>query len=374
MVVQRFKCSQHGYYRYPNRVALREEKVRQKINEYFCYGGSQKSIADGLGVDRQTIIRRIKKINDNCMNDLEIIRKFKLDWHEDSPGGGIIVLDATSIKGTRNVLYLAVDELTKDLVCRTVRSEEDETGWGLHLRRLNETSYRPKLIVSDRGPGGCLKRAVAKHCPGIPHQLDWLHELRQIKRLMRPPARNSKGTVRRRQINYPNEREQNVYDLVIKMRNARSEEEFDRLWIDLLRLYLETTNRARKVIRILRNDLRWLKARYSVGADVATSNTAEYTFSRLKHQFLNSSKGLHAHSESQTVKALDVRLAAYRAKPMDNSSDPLKRGKSTLELANAKINKNDIWQFVRPDRCQKSENVTESEPRSRTEEQVRNCY
>jgi len=214
------------------------------------------------------------------------------------------------------------------------------------LRRFDHTGYKIKLIVSDRGPGNCLLLAIKRHYPGIPHQLDWEHEVRDINEMMPPPPASSEEAKRRKNKNWQNENEQQLYRKILEMRKSINEVAFRGIWKGILNAYEKTTDRGRVVIDMLRSDLPWLKARYQAGKDVASSNSAEFGFSRFNQLFLTRMKGIHAHSDEEARKTFNVLWAAYRAKPLDSSLIDWKKGKAPLELAGVKIKKNDIWQFI----------------------------
>jgi len=342
--VQRFRCGLHGYYYDPDLVNEREQEIRSKVNDYLFSGGSQRSRAGEVGRSRRTLGRRLKKLRFSCMNDLEIAEEFKPNWGNGQPDDGVIVIDATGLDGSPYVMYVAFDQKTGDLVCCMLARAEDEQSWLKLLRRLDSTAYRIKLIVSDKGPGNCIMLAVRRHYPGIPHQLDWEHEMREIEEILPPVPRDDDAANRRRKP-WQNEKELLLYRLVWKMRRAANEEEFEKVRKRILRLYASTTNRGREVIKLLEKDHVWLKARYKANSDVATSNAAEYGIGRFKVLFLKRMKGIHCIDLQSAEKAMNLLWAAYRVKPMDDSTDPQKKGRCTLQLAHANVQINDIWQF-----------------------------
>ena len=346
---QRYKCAVHGYYFFPDLVTRNKKKTLQKINYLLYGGGSYESRANELGVSRQTLLRPMRKAREDCMGGVEIAKEFKPDWSDGSRGGRTVVLDATrlrkrALRASSFVNYVSFDEESGDPICYTVDRDENEFGWLLHFQQMDRTGLKAKMIISDKGPAGCLRRAVARHYPGTPHQLDWKHEIDEIEDIIPPPPCGR----RRRNRDYQNEREQCLYRLIIKLRDSRDLEHFNKIFEKILELRPTMTSRGQQVIRLLQDDYDGLSARYNIGVNVSTSNTAESAFSRFKQFFLKAKKGFHACSRSQAEKAVNLFWAAYRSKPLQNSTDPRKRGRTTLQLANANIRKNDIWQFMRP--------------------------
>jgi len=327
-------------------ISLRELEKRKKVNSYLFGGGSQTSRAEELGRSRQVIARTLRRLRDSCYDDLEIARIFMPDWDEDAPNGGVIVFDAFRPPGDTNFVYAAFDFRTVDCVCHMRGgTEENEDGWLKFFRRFDHLGYTPKLIVSDAGPMNCLLRAVARHYPGVPHQLDWEHVMREIENIMPPPPRDEKEARRRKRKDYQNESEQQLYAMIVKLRHAQDEEVFNSIWSKIRQLYLTQTQRGRQVIDLLRSDSSWLRARYRTGKDVESSNVAEYSFSRFNQLFASRMKGVHVSSTNEPHKIYNVLWAAFRVKPMENSTHQSKRGKATLELAKATVKRNDIWQF-----------------------------
>lgn len=253
------------------------------------------------------------------------------------PDGGILVVDATLLDGTKFFLYVGFDLRTKDAVCYNVARGENAAGWERFFQRLDRTGYKLRLIVSDRGFGNCLVNMIARRYPHVPHQVDWLHPLREIKKIMDWSAES---------FFFLNESEQNLYGLLMTLREASDEIVFEKIWAEILQLYTSVGSKGRQVIDLLEKYHQHLKARYSVGVDITTTNLAEYSFSRLKQLFLNPRKGIHVRSESEARKAVNLLMWVYRTKPMDNSTDPSMRGKTTLELAKSKAKRNDVWQFM----------------------------
>lgn len=353
--VQRYYCQTSGYYYVPDLVDARERAINAKINDYLFGGGSQKYRAREIGKSRQALARRLRKLRDECLDDLGIIREFKPDWAENSSNGGVIAFDTTNPEGSSYLEYLAFDERTGDAVCYMrggrVESEED---WIKFFHRFDRTGYDIKLIVSDKGLGRCLLRAVTRHYPGKHHQIDWEHEMREILDIMPLPPRNAEEAKRRRRKDYQSEDEQQLYELIVKMRYARKERKedkdedaFDEIWKSILQMFATTTKRGRDVILLLQKDIPWLKAHYAADRDVTSSNAAEYGIGRFKVLFLRARKGIHATSPFAFVRAMNLLWAAFRARPMYDSEVARKKDKAPLELARTNAMPNDIWQFMK---------------------------
>ncbi len=338
---QRIACRQHGstpfYSYFPDFVEENEKRKRQTINGHLYVGGSQKSRAAELGKSRQVIIRELRKLRDECPNDLEVIQLYEPDWGNDLPDGGILVIDATKLDGTPFFLYVGFDLRTRDPVCYTIARGENAAGWERFFQKLDRTGYKLRLLVSDLGFGNCLVNMIARRYPNIPHQADWLHPLRKIRKKMGWSAEK---------LFFLDASEQLLYHLLMKLRYASDENDFDETWTKILQLYASIGSEGRQVIDLLKKYHKHLKARYSVGVNITTTNVAEYGFSRLKQLFLIPRKGIHVRSESQVRKAANLLMWVYRTKPMDSSTDPSKRGRTTLELAKSKAKRNDVWQFM----------------------------
>jgi len=346
--VQRYDCPRHGYYYDPDLIEFREQQIRSKVNDYLFRSATQKNRAEEIGKSRQVLIRRLKLLRRNCMDDLEIVHHFRPQWYSD-PRGGVVAVDATALDGTPYIVYVAFDAETGDPICYLLGVVEDEDGWRNFFRRLDRTDYRIRLLISDGGPLRCILRAASGHYQGVhkvPHQLDWVHELREIEKIMPPPPKTEEEARRRRKP-WQNEEEESLYGLVLELRCAPNDELYERVRTKILKEKATTTERAKEVVELLERDRPWLKARYEAGCDCDNSNVCEYSISRFKMLFLRKMRGIHVKSAYEVQGCINVLWAALRVKPMDNSERLDRIGKATLELAHAPVKLNDIWQFLK---------------------------
>jgi len=344
--VQRYCCPGHGYYYDPDLTEAAEQRIRAKVNDYLFRSATQKDRAEEIEKSRQVLIRRLKLLRRDCMDDLEIVHHFKPEWYSD-PRGGVIAVDATALDGTPYIVYLAFDVATGDPVCYLLGEVEDEDGWRNFFRRLDKTGYQIRLLISDGGPLDCIIRAASGHYQGVHkviHQLDWVHELHEIEKIMPLPPKTPEEARRRRKP-WQNDKEQLLYGLVLELRSARNEEQYERIRTKILKEKATTTQRAKEVVELLENDRSGLKARYEAGCDCDNSDICEYSISRFKMLFLRKKRGIHVKSRADVQGCVNVLWAAFRVKPMDDSERLDRVGRATLELAHASVKRNDIWQF-----------------------------
>jgi hypothetical protein len=282
------------------------------------------------------------------MDDLEIVHYFRARWYSD-PRGGVIAVDATSLDGTDYIVYVAFDVTTGDPLCYIIGVVEDEDGWRNFFRRLDMSGYRIRLLISDGGPLDCIIQAASGHYQGarrVIHQLDWVHELYEIEKIMPPPPATEEEARRRRKP-WQNGKEQLLYALVLELRSARNEKQYELVRTKILKEKATTTERGTQVIDLLEKDRAWLKARYEAGCDCDNSDVCECSFSRFKMLFLRKMRGIHVRSACEVQRCINVLWAAFRVKPMDDSERLDRIGRATLELAHAPVKLNDIWQFVK---------------------------
>jgi hypothetical protein len=318
------------------------------VNDYLFRSATQRSRAEEIQKSRQVLIRRLKLLRRECMDDLEIVHHFRPRWYSD-PRGGVIAVDATVLDGTPYIVYVGLDVATGDPVCYLLGVVEDEDGWRNFFRRLDKTGYRIRLLISDGGPLNCIIQASSGHYQGVRkviHQLDWVHELHEIQEIMPLPPKTPEEARRRRKP-WQNDKEQVLYALVLELRSAPNEEQYERIHTRIQKEKATTTERAKKVIELLEKDKEWLKARYKAGCDYDNSDVCEYSISRFKMLFMRKMRGIHVKPAHEVQRCINVLWAAFRVKPMDDSERLDRIGRATLELAHAPVKLNDIWQFVK---------------------------
>jgi hypothetical protein len=171
-----------------------------------------------------------------------------------------------------------------------------------------------------------------------------VHELHEIEKIMPLPPKTPEEARRRRKP-WQNDKEQLLYGLVLELRSARNEEQYERIRTKILKEKATTTQRAKEVVELLENDRSGLKARYEAGCDCDNSDICEYSISRFKMLFLRKKRGIHVKSRADVQGCVNVLWAAFRVKPMDDSERLDRVGRATLELAHASVKRNDIWQF-----------------------------
>jgi len=285
-------------------------------------------------------------LTEESLDCLGIQRKFKPRW------GRTVAVDATY--HGQWAIYAAFDEATLDPVCYTVYTAESETNWLRFFKLIDATGYRVEFIVSDKGPRRCLVFAIQHHFTGLPHQLDWVHEKRDIDEILPlPELHKTEASRKLLKRPLPTEQEQKLCNLVCRLENSSREDEFDLYWNRIKGLQGETTDRGRQVIDMLKLDLSLLRTRLIVGKSTATSNLAEFSFGRFKRLFLNRI-GLHAITLCDARKQVNRLFAAYRVRIMDRSEDLYRVGKTTLELAGTDAIAADIWQFIRANKRSKA--------------------
>lgn len=267
---------------------------------------------------------------------------------------GVLLLDGKYLN-KRLVLLLAIDYLTLDIVAHRVAPSETREGYEKLLDEVTSCGYKIKALVSDGHPGilsltqaptpkfkkgtkayprpGILPAIKAEvRLKGVPHQWCVVHAEREISRRLR---------------GQPKAKEQQLRVLVHKALFAKSltgaksrlkelaEEIGDNpklyahtvLWIEarwqLLTLHHTLRVNSRKIPR--------------------SSNSAESTISYLNTR-LKTLRKVRSISSARTITNLIV--VNYRSKPLINTKNKLKRGKSPLALASG-IKKQFNWmEFV----------------------------
>src|SRR5208337_5263405 len=251
LLVQRLECPLHGYYFDPDTANDKNEKLRAAMNEYLFKGHSQKSQAADLNKSSKTILRGMDRLRETCLDDFGIINRFHPQWY-DATTSGDLVLDASQLLGTNYMMHVAFDYKTYDAVCYWLYETEDFSTWTDFFRRLGRTGYNARLFISDKGPLGCLKQAIHQHYPNVPHQIDWVHELDDVKSIIppRPPQRA------RKDVTYQTPDERRLYARIFQMSKAPTRSECELIWSEILAEDWErtTTKRGVEVIDLLVKD------------------------------------------------------------------------------------------------------------------------
>lgn len=339
-------------------------KERRKFTDSFI----KESVIDFIqGRSSFAVIRERKRVSVGtlsgwvntfgrlCLNPIEISHKFNLNIF--NKWSGILLLDGKYLN-RKNVLLIAVDYLTLDIVSHIVVTKETEEGYSRLIDMVESCGYKIKALISDGHPAILALTRTKKQTPlketrryprpgipaavklisrlsGIPHAWCVVHAKRDLMVSLAKLKLRKKSTLKlRRIINSVlfaatlSKAKKNLKRLINVTRSNPKVFNQTSLWIierwEYLTLHFNFRVNNRKIPR----------------STNAIENVISYVNTRLKTM-------RRVRSESSGVAITNLIVANYRTKPLVNTKNKLKRGKSPLSLAIGKKQKINWTTFIK---------------------------
>ncbi len=294
------------------------------------------------------------------MNPVEIAQALSL--HRENRWSGILLLDGKYLN-KRSVLLLAIDYTTTDIVAYLIADSETEENYTNLVDLVEKTGYKISAIVSDgqpaiialtqpkkpsfirKGTRPYPRPGVAPAEPklprllGIPHQWCVVHAERELTRYLAKVAAFNKldeGSY------------QHLLTLtrnILFAKNLRQARKYYHL------LLVEVSTRSmvyQQIPRIIHARWHLLTTHHTVRVGrrriPRSSNTVENVISYINAR-LKTMRKLRTVSSAEPICSLIV--VNYRTKPLQNTKNKLKRGKSPLALASGKNTNLDWKTFIK---------------------------
>lgn len=328
--------------------------IRETVKDFIQGRSSVAVIHERKHIAAGTISSWVRRFGESCMSPVEIVRFLGLT--KKNRWSGILLLDAKYLN-RRQLLLVAVDFVTLDIVAWLVVESETVEAYTTLIDEGEACGYVIKAIVSDghpaiialtqppaprftrKGtrpyprPGIPPVQPKAPRLAGIPHQWCVIHAQRDIDRFLVKLPKEERVLVHRL-----------VHDLLFAPTLVKAERSRKKLVEETVLSSLPAQRVARWMI------IHWelLTAHHTVRVwrrkiprdTNAIENVLSYVNTRLKTM-----RRLRTTASARAISSLIV--VNYRTKPLQNSGNKLKRGKSPLALAMGKNVKTDWMTFIK---------------------------
>lgn len=288
------------------------------------------------------------------MNPVEISGAFRL--RTQNKWSGILILDAKYLN-KRCILLLAIDYGSLDIVAHLVCEGETEENYKKLIEMVRLCGYVIRAVVSDGEPSiialtkqkqllgyrkwtrqyprpGILPvSALPPPLLGIPHQWCVVHAERELKRYI---------------AKLPSENRKSIEPIIHRMLFAQTIKQIEKWRSKLLEAVYPYPRIHRTFTIFLVSRWEMLTAHFTVrvnGRKIPRStnsieNIISYVNTRLKTM-----RRLRSFKSAEAITNLIV--VNFRTKPLINTKNKLKRGKSPLELVTAKKHHFDWMEFIK---------------------------
>lgn len=304
-----------------------------------------------------TISSWVHTVGNACMSPVEIAHTLSL--HVENRWSGILLLDGKYLN-KRSVLLLAIDYTTTDIVAHLIVDSETEESYTALVDLVEKTGYTIRAIVSDgqpaiialtqpkkppfirKGtrsyprPGVAPAKVKLPRLFNIPHQWCVVHAERELTRYLAKVASFNKLD------------EQTYQYLLALTRNVLFAKTLRRAEKYYHLLLLEVGTRSmvyQQIPRIIHARWHLFTAHHTVRIGrrkiPRSSNSVENVIAYINAR-LKTMRKLRTAKSAEPICSLIV--VNYRTKPLINTKNKLKRGKSPLALASGK-NTNFDWKI-----------------------------
>lgn len=346
--IQRFKCrlcKKTYIFRKVKTDGVRRKFTDSFITESVCdfiQGRSSYAvIKERKGVSIGTLSKWVNSFGNSCLSPVEISEKFKLN--ETSKWSGILLLDGKYLN-KNSCLLLAVDYLTLDIVAHLVVDKETGKNYTRLISLVLSCGYNIKALVSDGHPSIRSLTQTKKEKPlkatrnyprpgiaptirkktkleGTPHAWCVVHAQRELFTNITKLKLSKKLNLKLRKSitnclfakTLPKAKK-NIKKLAYETRSRPKVFNQTTLWIlerwEYLTLHFNLRVNKRKIPR----------------STNSIENVISYVNTRLKTM-------RRVRSRSSAVAITNLIVLNYRTKPLINTKNKLKRGKSPLSLA-----------------------------------------
>lgn len=128
-------------------------------------------------MSRTTVLKWVEEAGKACKDTIETDLELKPCW------SGILGIDGKpiAIAGEKDVVLVAVDKESRDLVHFQIVEEENEEGFESFLLEIRDDIKYPLTgLASDLGKGRVLVKLIANIFPDTPHQICIVHFSRYV--------------------------------------------------------------------------------------------------------------------------------------------------------------------------------------------------
>lgn len=328
--------------------------IKEAVKDFIQGRSSYAVIKERKDISIGTLSGWVHLFGTNCMNSIEISGAFRLRTF--NKWSGILILDAKYLN-RRCVLLLAIDYGTLDIVSHLVCEAETEENYTRIIETVRACGYNIKAVVSDGEPGIItltqprkplwlfkgtrnyprpgIKPAVPLLPPlfGIPHQWCTVHAERELKHYVTNLSKEERKDI-----------EPLIHSTLFTNTIKQAEKEREKL---LTEVYNHPKiHKTFRVFLISRWEL--LTTHFTVRINSrkiprstnSIENIISYVNTRLKTM-----RRLRTNKSATAITNLIV--VNFRTKPLINTKNKLKRGKSPLELVTGKKQYFDWTDFIK---------------------------
>lgn len=328
--------------------------VKETVKDFIQGRSSYAVIKERKDVSIGTLSNWVHEFGNSCMNPVEI--SHALNLHKSNRWSGILILDAKYLN-RKCLLLLAIDYGTLDIVAWLVCEGETAENYRKLIEMVKLCDYVIRAVVSDGEPGiialtkprqlaGYRKWTRRYPRPGVPatlteapllfgivHQWCVVHAERELKHYI---------------VKLPQEERKNIESLIHETLFAKTIKQVEK-WREKL---LDSVYHHPKIYRTFTVFLvsRWelltvhfvvrVNRRKIPRSTNSIENIISYVNTRLKTM-------RRLRSFTSAVAITNLIVVNFRSKPLINTKNKLKRGKSPLELVTGKKHKFDWMKFIK---------------------------
>ena len=330
--------------------------IKEAVKDFIQGRSSYAVIKQRKDVSLGTLSSWVHQFGGACMSPVEIARILNL--HKVNRWSGTLLLDGKYLN-KRSVLLLAIDYQTLDIVAHLVCEAETEENYIKLIGMIEECGYIIKAIISDGEPSilaltqpkkPTFARKGTRTYPrpgilpakeklprllGIPHQWCSVHAERELRGYLVKAAR----------IIHMDEMEfEHIQNLIKNILFASTLRKAKKAYLLLLEKAVSTNSRVYQQIPKMIS-ARWnlLTAHHNIRVGrrriPRSTNAIENVISYLNTRLKTMRK---LRTKSSAVPICNLIVINFRTKPLINTKNKLKRGKSPLALA-SKLNRKFDW-------------------------------
>lgn len=335
--------------------------IKEAVKDFIQGRSSYAVIKQRKDISLGTLSSWVHQFGKSCMTPVEIAHAFNL--HKMNRWSGILLLDGKYLN-RRGVLLLAIDYGTLDIVAHLVAEAETEENYIKLVDMVEQTGYKIQAIISDgepsilaltqakkpsfirKGTRSYPRPGIPPAIPklprlfGIPHQWCSVHAERELRGYLVKAAR----------ITHMDEREfDHIQNLIKNILFATTLRKARKSYLQLLDAAASTHSRIYQQIPKMINT-RWnlLTAHHTIHikkkkiprSTNSIENVISYLNTRLKTM-------RRLRTTSSAVPICNLIVVNFRCKPLINTKNKLKRGKSPLALASSLNRKFDWITFIK---------------------------
>lgn len=356
--VQRWRCGQcrtiHSFRKKHTRQHVTDVFIQETVKDFIQGRSSVAVIHERKHVSVGTISSWVRRFGESCMGPAEIAAVLELPKR--NRWCGILLLDGKYLN-RRQFLLVAVDFATLDIVAWLVVEAETVEAYTTLVDEVEACGYvigalvsdgHPAIIALTQSPAPRFTRKGTRPYPrpgvspasprtprlaGVPHQWCVIHAQRDIDRFL---------------TKLPKEERETTHTLVHDLLFARTLSQAKRARRTLLGTAALSSLPIQRVARWIITHWELLTAHHTVRVGRkkiprdtnAIENVLSYVNTRLKTM-----RRLRTPASAASISSLIV--VNYRTKPLANSQNKLKRGKSPLGLAMGKNMKIDWMNLIK---------------------------